>query len=888
MVYASLQLNGFAQERYTFSWESEPLEKCLSQVADKSDLTFYYVQGWLEDHKITLQVDTDQRDELLSELLSETGLFYKLVGNAVILTTVPIIDQLQTKEAISPVIAQFSREISEDLIIIGRKVQGKANATISGKVSNENGDPVIGTLVFVKALQASSIVNAEGEYALELPTGKHILDVQSVGYESQTYEILVNSDGTFNIALENQVEVLEEILVVANADINVTSTITGLTKLSLEEAKTIPKVFGENDIVQVALALPGVQNVGEGSSGFNVRGGKADQNLVLFNHSTIYNPFHFFGFFSAFSSEIVGETDLYKGSVPVEFGGRLSSILDVKMKEGETEEVSGKLGISPVTSSFSANLPIIEDRTSLVVGGRATYSDWVTDFVENETISNSDPIFYDVGAQLEQRIGDKHTLKLSGYYSFDEFRLTPDSLFSYSNKALSMDWNYLVSDKLDLTAIAAWSDYTYTIAYDADSLTSFDYGFNIRDIYFKTFANYSLNGHEVTAGVDFKRYALEPGFIRPLGTFSGIEEEELEEEKGNEMSFFIADNFPINDQLRAFVGFRYSRFQSLGPRTVNIYEDNTLRNGSSLIGSQTFSDNEVIQTYSGPEIRGSLNYLLTREFSLKGSFNMMRQYIHSLSNTVSVSPLDTWKLSDPNFRPQLSRQYSLGAFRNFDNNTYELSLELYYKNFDNLLDYKVGADLILNPELETDILQGEGRSRGVEILIKKNTGKLTGWFGYTYSRSEQRFNSPFAEETLNGGEFFPSNFDKPHDFSLISNYKINRRFSLSLNVLFSSGRPVTYPTAVYQLSGREIVHFGDRNQFRIPNYFRMDIGMNMKPSHRKNNRLYSYWSFSVYNLTSRNNVYSVFFRSEENGEIQGYELSVLASAIPSLTYNIIF
>ncbi len=394
--------------------------------------------------------------------------------------------------------------------------------------------------------------------------------------------------------------------------------------------------------------------------------------------------------------------------------------------------------------------------------------------------------------------------------------------------------------------------------------------------------------NQYSLGFDAKLYELNPGFVKPLGPESLLEPETLETEKGREFSVFFSDNVAIMNNLTGSFGLRYSLFSALGPRSINRYESNSLRNDASLIETVDYTDGEVIETFSGPELRASLNYLVNDGLSIKANYTMMRQYIHSLSNTVSVSPLDTWKLSDTNFKPQLSKQYSVGVYKNLEGNSIELSAELYYKDFDNIVDYKVGADLVLNPILERDIIQGDGRARGMELLIRKKSGKLTGWIGYTYSRSEQRFVSEFVEETINRGEYFPSNFDKPHDFSLITNYKINRRFSTSLNVVFSSGRPVTYPTAKYTLSNREIVHFGDRNEFRIPNYFRVDLGINVEPSHRKNNLLYTYWSFSIYNLLGRNNAYSVFFRSDENGDIQGYQLSVLASPIPSLTYNIIF
>ena len=878
-------------KQMSFSWEGIPLDSCIAEIEAENELNFYYAQDWVDSVVVTKSIQASSASELIEQLLSETGLSFFIQESAIILTKAPIITALAIDERVSEnPTASFAREqINEKgLIIIGKRARGKESARVSGVVKDINGNPLVGALVYIQDLQLSGTTNQRGEYSLTVPVGRHEIQTQSVGFEPKFQEAQVNGDGKYDVEMEVQAEVLDEIYVFSNADRNVSSNITGLTKLNLEEAKTIPKVFGENDIVQVALALPGVQSVGEGAAGINVRGGKTDQNLVLFNDVTLYNPFHFFGFFSAFNSDIVGGTDLYKGSVPAEFGGRLSSILNVDMKRGNAEEFSGKLGISPVTSKLSANVPIIKDKLSLVAGGRATYSDWVINSVSNETIKNSDPSFFDVAASLNANLGEKHTLEAFGYYSKDDFKLTLDSAFSYFNFGTSLKWFYQIGENLSLNTTTALSEYSFNVENANLGAESFEYGFDIRDIYFKTMLNLDRPKNQYSLGFDAKLYELNPGFVKPLGPESLLEPETLETEKGREFSVFFSDNVAIMNNLTGSFGLRYSLFSALGPRSINRYESNSLRNDASLIETVDYTDGEVIETFSGPELRASLNYLVNDGLSIKANYTMMRQYIHSLSNTVSVSPLDTWKLSDTNFKPQLSKQYSVGIYKNLEGNSIELSAELYYKDFDNIVDYKVGADLVLNPILERDIIQGDGRARGMELLIRKKSGKLTGWIGYTYSRSEQRFVSEFVEETINRGEYFPSNFDKPHDFSLITNYKINRRFSTSLNVVFSSGRPVTYPTAKYTLSNREIVHFGDRNEFRIPNYFRVDLGINVEPSHRKNNLLYTYWSFSIYNLLGRNNAYSVFFRSDENGDIQGYQLSVLASPIPSLTYNIIF
>lgn len=897
LALVMLPLVNVYSQKYSFDWREVPIQKCLQDIEQASGHDFYYADAWLQGLTVTRKIEAGGLEMLLTQLMVDSELNFSIIDKNVIITKKPVIQSLSIASGIAQKQAiqtnQFNREFAgiEDLIAIGQKSLDNGRYIINGIIVGiQDSLPIPGVIVYNENLQINAVSDASGRYSIELPKeGKYMIKTQSVGMQPESYDVMVLSKGTLDIYLRSEAVLLEEVSVVADADRNVASTELGLTKISMQEAKNIPKVLGENDIVQVALALPGVQSVGEGASGLNVRGGKTDQNLVLFNNITLYNPYHFFGFFSAFNANIIGETELYKGSVPARFGGRLSSILDVKIKEGDAENLSGKAGISPVTSKLNVNVPLVKGKTSLTMGGRATYSNWITRSIDNETIKNSDPAFYDLALEVSHRMKDNGSLKVTGYYSFDRFKLTPDSSFSYRNIGASVLWKKPLKNNFILHSSAAFSQYSFTIKNQPSQPESFEYGFDIRDLNLKSYVDYSWGGrHNLVGGIDLKYYELKPGRLVPLGEASQVTTRSLDTENGIESAIFLSDNFSIGTKLRMSAGIRYSSFTPLGARTINFYEDGVVKNNASLLETRSYGNGEAIDTYSGPEGRISLTYLLTNNFSLKANYTSMRQYMHALSNTVSVSPLDTWKLTDPNVKPQTSTQYSFGLFRNSQDNSIESSIEVYYKDYTNIIDYKVGANLTLNELLEQDVLQGVGRSRGIEFLLRKKTGKLTGWIGYTYSRSEQKFQSEFAEETINLGEYFPSNFDKPHDFSLVANYKLSRRLSVSMNFIYTSGRPVTYPTAKYTLSNREIIHFGNRNEFRVRDYMRMDLGINVEPSHKKDNKLYTYWSISVYNLTSRDNVYSVFFRSEEDGNIQGYRLSVLASAIPSLTYNVIF
>lgn len=880
---------------YQLTVPSKSLEGAIQMLERESGYRFYYKQNWLDsvylDHA---NIEGTTFEEVLDKLLSTATLSYVILGQQVILSDVPFIKELVTDEVPSNGYV-FEREYllndADKQVLIGDKaaMSPTAVSTIAGFVRNaDDKEPIVGALVFVPELDKSAVTDANGFYSLSVPSGPNDVFVRFSGMEQQLIKVMVFSDGELNILMAPETILLEEVAVLANADANINTVRMGVNSLNVETIKNVPNVLGENNIVQVALTLPGVQNAGEGATGLNVRGGKTDQNLILLNNATIYNPFHFFGFFSAFPADVIGTMELYKGSVPATTGGRLSSLLDVKLKKGNKEKITGKAGISPITSRLSVEVPVIKGKTSLVAGGRTTYSDWVLNQVNDPDISNSDPSFYDLVVGIDHEYGVNNSIRASGYYSYDQFKLTSDSLYSYYNFNTSLEIRQLLSADFLFSGVFTTSEYGFDIDFETNPVSGFNYGFRINETAAKASVLYTPDErHEVTVGADWKYYDLQPGSILPASTESMVTTEQIEDERGNEWAFFLSENFKFNEKTTLYGGIRYSLFAALGGRTINFYESGVPRSAASLQSSVPFDQSEVIDTYGGPEFRFSLRYALSNESSIKASYTTMRQYLHALSNNVTISPTDTWKLTDPNVAPQASRQVSLGLFRNFEGNVYETSVEAYYKSFDNLLDYKVGAELVLNTQLEREVLQGTGRAYGVELFVRKNSGRLNGWFSYAYSRSQQQFDSVFPEERINGGSYFPSNHEKPHDVSVIANYKYTRRFSLSLNAIFSSGRPVTYPTAKYTLGGNEVVHFSDRNQFRIPNYFRIDLSANIEGSHKLDRPIYTYWTLSLYNLTARRNVYSVFFQND-GGTIQAYELSVLGTIIPSITYNIKF
>ena len=477
---------------------------------------------------------------------------------------------------------------------------------------------------------------------------------------------------------------------------------------------------------------------------------------------------------------------------------------------------------------------------------------------------------------------------MTGYYSNDKFSITSDSLFGYSNQLFSLEWKHRYNDKIRSDVTVTNSKYQFDIEYDGDFSNDFDLDYSNSETEFKIKLDHLVaDDKSLNYGIASKLYTIRPGSYQPLNSESNIEPLTLQKEKGLESAVFLSFNYDITEKLAIDAGVRYSFYAYLGEATQRIYEEGQPRNDGTLVEVQEFDNNEIVETYDGFEGRFSARYFLQDDFSVKASYNNTYQYIHTLSTNTTVSPTDTWKLSDINIKPQRAQQVSLGFYKNFADNTYETSIEGYYKTYDNILDYKVGAQLLLNESLETEVIQGEGKSYGIEFLVKKNGGRWNGWIGYTYSRTLIKLDSEFAEERVNNGEYFPANYDKPHDFSAVLNYKMTQRFSFSANLVYQTGRPVTYPVGTYEFGGAEYTLYSDRNQFRIPDYYRLDIGFNYEGNHKRNKLAHSFWNLSIYNVLGRNNPYSVFFVTEE-GEIKAYQSSIFTIPIPTISFNFQF
>lgn len=787
--------------------------------------------------------------------------------------------------------SRLAGSIENKWITIGEETARPASgrATIAGYVRDaRTGEAIVGAFLSADSLTRTATTDQFGYFSLTMSRGRHLIRISSSGMKETRRQIVLAGDGKLDIDMQEFVANLKTVVVSAEKTSNIRSLQMGVNRLNIATIKQVPSVLGETDVIKVLLALPGVTSVGEASNGFNVRGGSTDQNLILFDDATIYNPSHLFGFFSAFNAEVIKGIELYKSAIPEKYGGRLSSVLDVSMLDGNNKKWSGLAGIGPLTSKFVIQGPLQKDKTSLIAAVRSTYSDWLLNNIPHSAYSNSRGNFYDANLRISHTIDAKNSLYVMGYISGDKFNLDNDTTYRYSNRNANLKWKHIFNNRSNMLVSMGYDHYQYSVANRPDSVASFRLAFDINQAYFRSdFTLSTGNGHMISYGFNTIFYKLHPGSFTPVGEGSLSTPNILRPEQGLESALYLGDQYTVNSNLTLSVGLRYSMFNYLGPRQVYQYTPGVPRTENTLIDSTLYSGNKVIKTYSAPEIRLSARYSLTDNASVKISFNTLQQYIHMLSNTVAISPTDIWKLSDPYIKPQQGQQLSLGYYRNFKASTIEASVEVYYKRLQHYMDYKSGADLVLNHHIETDIFSTKGKAYGVEFQIKKSTGRLNGWLSYTWSRTFLKQDDALAGETINKGNYYPASFDKPHNVNFIGNYRFSHRYSLSVNVVYSTGRPITLPLAIFNLGGSPGLYYSERNQYRIPDYFRSDISVNIEGNHKLTQKTHNFWSVGIYNVTGRQNAYSVYF-TEENGTIKGYRLSIFGTLIPFVTYTIKF
>ena len=722
----------------------------------------------------------------------------------------------------------------------------------------------------------------------DLITGIPVLDSDTLKVSSHTKVYIVPGVQKAKASVADDQE-LAEIVVVGGRQAAVDNLVMGSEKFKPQLLKNIPSAFGESDIMKIVLTLPGVTTVGEASSGYNVRGGATDQNLILFNGGTVYNPSHLFGLFTSFNSDAVEDVELFKSSIPVQYGGRISSVLRVASKEANMKKLTGSASIGALTSRANLEIPIVRDHVSLLLNGRTTYSDWILKKLpEKSGYKDGTANFYDFGGVLTWKLNNKHRLKVFGYWSNDKFSFSSQDNYGYQNRNISAEWRSILSERVTLTLTGGQDHYDYFNENRSTPSMAGRLSFGIDQAWGKLHLRHRLSEKQtLTYGLSVQHYNVQAGKYEPVGQASRITTDQLQREKALESAAYIDYERSLTEQLSLSVGLRYSMFNALGPRNVNIYADGELPAEGTLL--ETRQETGVIKTWHAPELRLSARYALQENLSLKVGFNTMHQYIHKVSNTSIMSPTDIWKLSDLNIKPQNGWQVAAGIYHETADKAYEFSAEMYYKHISDYLNYRSAAVLLMNHHLETDVIPTKGQAYGLELQAKKPTGKLNGWVSYTFARSLLKQDDSRVAMPLNNGDWYPSEYDRPHEVKAVVNYKFTERYSFSGNFNYATGRPTTLPAGKYydSYNQRYMPYYAERNTYRIPDYMRLDLAFNIEPTHKLTSFLHTSFSIGVYNALARRNAYNIYYVTEGE-EIKGYKLSVFGTAIPFVSLNIRF
>lgn len=763
--------------------------------------------------------------------------------------------------------------------------------TVSGYIKDaKNGEALIGATVYKLGSQQGTSANEYGFYSITLPKGEHVIAVSIIGYQTFTFSVNLDKNVSKSIEMNEEGKQLDEVEITAEqADKNIKSTEMGVAKLDIKQINKVPALLGEVDVVRAIQLLPGVTTVGEGASGFNVRGGNIDQNLILLDEAPVYNSSHLFGFFSVFNPDAVKDVKLIKGGIPSQYGGRVSSILDIRMKEGNSKKLAVNGGLGSIFSRLSIEAPIIKDKMSFIVAGRRSYIDaLVKPFLKSSSpLKGSQFYFYDLTAKINYRIDDKNTVFASGYFGRDVFGATAFK-FNWGNATGTLRWNHVFNSKLFMNTTAFYSNYKYFLGFKLESNDQkFEWNSNVVNYSIKPDFSYYLNSkNTIRFGAQALMYDFMP--YDAVGQFESGSSVSFKSRKryGVEYSVYAGNEHKVLPRLTLEYGVRVSMYQYLGKGRAYYYRDTVPNEPMALDTTKDFKNGEVIKSYVNPEPRFSLNYVINSYSSIKASYNRMAQYLQLISNTAASTPLDVYTIASNNLKPLVADQGSVGYFRNFKDNMYESSVEVYYKYLQNQLDYVDNADLFINEQVESQLLQGLGRAYGAEFYLKKNKGKLTGWVSYTLSKTQRLVRG------ISNDEWFYSRYDRTHCLNTSVSYDISKRWSVSANFVYLSGTPATFPNSKVQIQGYNIPYNTDgvRNNYRITPYHRLDLGATYNYKKNEHRRYKQSLVFSVYNVYNRRNAFSIYFRTKsgEPNQTEAVRYSIIGSFVPAVTYNFNF
>ena len=877
--------------KITRTFDRAPLVDCLKYLEETCHLNFFYKTEWIKSEVVSAVFKNSPPAEVLSQMFKDKEIKYQFFQPDMVFVF-PRSEATHT----------FSGAGESQLLVIGDPLsqQLQKRAKLRGRVfDGKTGDPLAGAVVYNLESKTGVATDSKGKYTIEMPTGEMNLRVSFMNFENRNAKIQLIQDGEADFEIFEKSRTIEEVTILGESR-KASKSQMSLIKMSALTISELPVLMGEADLMKSMVMMPGVQSVGEMSSGFNVRGGNTDQNLVLVDGAPLFNTTHLFGFFSMINQDAVADVTLFKGGIPASYGERASSVMDVQLKSGNSKYLSVNGGIGLINSRLSVEGPLGKKKKStFFVGGRSTYSDWMLQQTKNPTFMNSVAHFYDLNGTGNFEVDAKNHLKLTVYTSSDVFNLNTSSLYQYANTLGSLNWKSNLTEKLISNLTLAYSRYNLTVDQKDPVLPKDDYtlksGIQYGSLKYNL-AIYPNEKHHINAGVQAIGYKIDPGKIVPTQTVSNVVESSMRQDQAAELAIFADDDFDLTPKLALNIGFRYTSYANYGPGTVYDYAAGVSKSSNLILDSTSFKSGSVIKSYQGAEPRIALKYNLQKGGSLRLNYQRTHQFVSQISNTAVISPADYWKSADSYMAPLINDQVALGYFRNPAEGQIEFSAEAYYKKLQNLLEYKNGAQLLMNPHLETDFVQAQGYSYGLELMAKKSTGRLNGWISYTYSRTFQKADGPYAEEKINHGTFYPSIYDKPHDLSVVANYKVSRRWRFSGNFVFSSGRPITLPEQKYLYGGNQIVVYSDRNSYRMPPYHRMDLAVTLDENLRKKRSWKGSWTFSVYNAYGRKNPYSVFYRKDASlqstdvNKLQYsiYKMSIIGVPVPSITYNFKF
>jgi hypothetical protein len=755
---------------------------------------------------------------------------------------------------------------------------GQKKFSISGTIIDKaTGEQLIDATVRIQELpQVGTATNSYGFYSLSASQGEYNVVFSYVGYETIVQKVSLTKNREINIALSAKAE-LNEVVINGNKpnNDNILSPQMGVEKLNMAQINQVPVVLGEKDILKTLSLLPGVKSAGEANTGFYVRGGASDQNLILLDEATVYNASHFFGFFSTFNSDAVKDVTLYKGGMPAEYGGRLSSVLDIKMYEGNNKNYTVEGGLGLIASRVKVEGPIVRDKGSFMISARRTYIDFFLKASTDSTVRGSSIYFYDINAKANYHFDDKNAVYISGYFGKDVLALKNTFGTNWGNATGTIRFNHIFSNRLFSNTSLVFSNYNYQVQ-SLQTNDNFSATSQITDVNLKEDLQYSLGNNTLKFGVNILHHTIAPGDITttPTSSFNG---KSIEERYGFENAAYVSDEWKAGNKLTFLYGLRLTGMFLLGPGTFKTYDD-----AGNTLTSTTYSSGQGVKNYFNLEPRFSASYLLDDENSLKASYNRNTQNIHLLNNTTSATPTDLYVMSSNNIKPEIADQVSTGWFRNFKDNAYEFSAEIYYKWLQNQIDYKNGAQLIGNTDVESLLTYGTGRAYGLELFLKKKYGRFNGWVGYTLSSTELKF------DAINNGNYYPARQDRTHDLSVVGIYQLNKRWSFSSVFVYGTGNAVTYPTGKYNIGGLTTFSYSERNGYRLPSSNRLDLGATLEGKQHK--KYHSSWTFGIYNVYAHRDPYIITFRDSKTvpGTTEAVETSIFATRIPSVTWNFKF